>query len=92
VGGLPADVRLAMTPPDSHESEGAMPASLLDAAEMAKREKKAYALLRRRVDPCRRAGQKTNVAAALLRSLPRRSNWNQAADTSAAGKDHVRVM
>jgi len=36
-----------MTPPDSHESEGAMPASLLDAAEMAKREKKAYALLRR---------------------------------------------
>ena len=43
---LPADVRLALTPPEASESQGAASASLFEAADLPPAEKKVFALLR----------------------------------------------
>jgi DNA processing protein len=43
---LPADTRLALTPPESPESQEGAPASLFEAAELPATEKKVFSLLR----------------------------------------------
>jgi DNA processing protein len=43
---LPADTRLALTPPEQLESQGAAAASLFEAADLPLAEKKVFALLR----------------------------------------------
>ncbi len=43
---LPADTRLALTPPEPTESQGGAPASLFEAADLPPAEKKVFALLR----------------------------------------------
>jgi DNA processing protein len=43
---LPADVRLALTPPEQPASEGAATASLFQGAELPPQEKRVLALLR----------------------------------------------
>jgi DNA processing protein len=43
---LPADTRLALTPPEPPESQGGAPASLFEAADLPPAEKKVFALLR----------------------------------------------
>jgi DNA processing protein len=43
---LPADIRLALSPPQQSESQAAAPASLFEAAELSPAEKKIFALLR----------------------------------------------
>jgi DNA processing protein len=43
---LPADTRLALTPPEAPESQDGPPASVFQAADLPPAEKKVFALLR----------------------------------------------